>query len=163
VSVPVQLLILGDGSDLAKMEQLAQELGIAGRCHFVPAAPYDMVSDYLNALDMLVLPSRTTPNWKEQFGRVLVEAMACKVAVVGSDAGAIPEVIGDAGRIFPESQPAALAAIVAELASDQAMRQSLAERGYQRALERYRVERLAADVLGIWQKIADTMSTRVLP
>ena len=43
------------------------------------------------------MPSRTLPNWKEQFGRVIIEAMACGVPVVGSDSGAIPDVIGDAG------------------------------------------------------------------
>ena len=154
VPAPVVLVLIGDGPERVPLQQLARQLGIACRCHFVPAVSIDRVADYLNALDVLVLPSRTTPNWKEQYGRVLVEAMACKVAVIGSDSGAIPSVIGDAGRIFPEGQAAALAAIVAELASDQALRQSLAERGYQRALERYCVERLAADILAIWHTLA---------
>ena len=49
-----------------------------------------------------MLPSLTRPNWKEQFGRVLIEAMASGVPVIGSDSGAIPDVIGQAGLIFPE-------------------------------------------------------------
>ena len=62
-------------------------------------------------LDVLVLPSRTTPTWKEQFGRVIVEALWCGVPVVGSDSGEIPWLIGltGGGLMFPEGDHAALA------------------------------------------------------
>ena len=63
--------------------------------------PLNDVPRHLRALDALVLPSESTPLWKEQFGHVLIEAMACGVPVVGSDSGAIPEVIGEAGLLFP--------------------------------------------------------------
>ena len=151
VHAPVNVLLVGDGPERATLQQLAQELGIKSRCHFVPAVQIDRVADYLSTLDLLVLPSRTTANWKEQYGRVLVEAMGCKVTVAGSDSGAIPEVIGDAGRIFPEGQADALAAIIEELASNTDQRRALAERGYQRALQQYSVERLAAEILNIWR------------
>jgi len=58
---------------------------------------------YLNCLDLGIVPSLTTRRWKEQFGRVLVEFMSCEVPVIGSNSGAIPEVLGDAGWIFPEN------------------------------------------------------------
>ena len=70
--------------------------------------------------DMLVLPSLTRPNWKEQFGRVLIEAMACGVPVIGSDSGEIPNVIGDAGLIFPEGNIPALRDSIAGLLVDPA-------------------------------------------
>ena len=69
----------------------------------------------MNALDTLVLPSRTTPRWKEQFGRVIIEAQACERPVVGSASGAIPEVIGEAGLVFPERDAKALAGALLEL------------------------------------------------
>ena len=67
----------------------------------------------IGALDVLVLPSRTRPNWSEQFGRVLIEAMASDVAVVASDSGAIPEVAGDGAFLFPEDDAVALGQSIA--------------------------------------------------
>src|SRR5260221_14335510 len=84
-------------------------------------------------IDALVLRSLTTPVWKEQFGRVLTEAMACGVPVVGSSSGAIPEVIGEAGLIFPEGDAAALAGCLAKLQQPPALRLALAQRGLARA------------------------------
>ena len=60
-------------------------------------------------MDVSVLPSLTRPNWKEQFGRTLAEAMSCETPVIGSDSGEIPHVIGDAGLIFKEGDAQALA------------------------------------------------------
>lgn len=76
----------------------------AGRSRLISAIPHHEVGAALGAIDFLVLPSRTTKRWKEQFGRVLVEAMACGAAVLGSDSGEIPEVIRmcAGGRIFRE-------------------------------------------------------------
>ena len=66
----------------------------------LPQIPSDQVAVEMRKLHALVLPSRTTPRWKEQFGRVLIEAMACGVPPVGSDSGEIPHVIDDAGLVF---------------------------------------------------------------
>jgi len=91
------------------------------------------VPDFLAAIDVLALPSRSTPTWKEQFGRALVEAMAAGVPVVGSDSGAISDVIGDAGLVVPERDPRALGEALARLASDPALRERLARAGRERA------------------------------
>ncbi len=153
VSAPVTLLIVGDGDERSNLQMLANSLQIAERCRFVGAVPYDSVSDYLNAMDVLVLPSRTTAHWKEQFGRVLVEAMGCRVAVVGSDSGAIPEVIGNADQIFHEGDADALASILNRLAADATLLDDWRERGYRRALANFTVERLAERVLTIWHAL----------
>jgi glycosyltransferase involved in cell wall biosynthesis len=151
---PIQVLIVGSGPERAALQTLAGQLGIVERCRFVEAVPQEDLVDYMVALDLLVLPSRTAVNWKEQFGRVLVEAMACRVAVAGSASGAIPEVIGDAGRIFPEGDASALAAILDELANAPDLRHALAEAGYRRALESYTIERLAERTLNAWRQLA---------
>ncbi len=155
VRSPIQVLIGGSGPGTANLIALATQLGIADRCLFLDgsAIDYNSLVDYMNLLDVLVVPSRTTPHWKEQLGRVLLEGMGCKVAVVGSSSGAIPEVIGEAGRIFREDDANALAQIIDELAVNRELRQMLAERGYRRVIETYSVERLAKDVLGVWQSL----------
>jgi glycosyltransferase involved in cell wall biosynthesis len=86
---------------------------------------------------MLVLPSLSRPNWVEQFGRVLIEAMACGVPVVGSASGEIPWVIGDAGVLFPEGDIEALAQALQELIDDEGRRAQLAEKGRARVLGQF--------------------------
>lgn len=149
-----QVLIAGTGPQLAELQSLAVQLGVGTRCHFVGAAPYETVAEYINVLDVLVVPSRATRNWKEQFGRVLIEGMACQVAVVGSDSGAIPEVLGSAGRIFPEGASQALADLLDELAADETRRNEMAQAGYERVLERYTVEQTARAVSEVWHQLS---------
>ena len=98
-------------------------------------------------------PSRSRPNWVEQFGRVLVEAMACGVAVVGSDCGEIPHVIGEAGLIFAEGDVEALRGHLARLQSDAALRAELARRGRQRVLERFTQARVAEETVALYRSL----------
>jgi glycosyltransferase involved in cell wall biosynthesis len=134
---PVELRLIGSGPQRAALAAQAQAAGLADYVTFTPALPPAQLAPALRALDVLVLPSRTTPAWKEQFGRVLTEAMACQVAVVGSSSGAIPEVIGDAGRVFPEGDAAALATALAQLRDNPAERQALAATGQARVQQHY--------------------------
>jgi glycosyltransferase involved in cell wall biosynthesis len=120
------LVVAGYGSE--------RRLLIGDRFHVLPPVAYDDLPAFLKSLDVLVLPSVTIlPLHREQFGRVLVEAMAAGVPVVGSSSGAIPEVVGDAGLVVPERDPAALARAIDTVLSDAALRQRLIERGRQRA------------------------------
>jgi glycosyltransferase involved in cell wall biosynthesis len=105
------------------------------------------------ALDCLVLPSRTTARWKEQFGRVLVEAMACGVPVVGSSSGEIPRVIGDAGAVVPEGDAGALTRAVRALADDPAECAALGARGRARVLRDFTQEQIVADTLGFYREL----------
>ena len=146
-------MIVGSGPEKSRLVSLASALGLEAGCRWVEAVSYDVVCDYMNAMDVLVLPSRTTRNWKEQFGRVLMEALGCRVAVVGSDSGAIPEVMGAAGQSFPEGDAGALADILKQLAGDARRRGEMAERGYRRALENYSVQRVAERLLQIWRDV----------
>lgn len=152
---PAQIVVGGFGPETENLIKLAQELGLMDRCHFLDGTsiPYEHIVDYMNLLDILVVPSQTTPHWKEQLGRVVIEGMACKIAVVGSDSGAIPEVLGDGGCVFPEDDPVALAGIIDDLAANPDKRRNLAERGYQRVLEVYSVERIAERVAHLWRNL----------
>jgi glycosyltransferase involved in cell wall biosynthesis len=97
------------------------------------------------SFDVLVLPSRTTPRWAEQFGRVLVEALWCGVPVLGSDSGEIPWVINSTGGglTFPEGDATALRNVLIQLRDSPPLRRELAERGRQRARATFSVEAMA--------------------
>lgn len=126
------LLIVGRGPYREALVQRARALGLADRLVFVHPA-HDEVPEVVCAMEVLVLPSYTTPQWKEQFGRALVEAMACGVPVVGSTSGSIPWVMGDAGLLFPERDSNALADRLARLMKDRELREELRARGLRRA------------------------------
>jgi glycosyltransferase involved in cell wall biosynthesis len=147
---PWELRILGSGPERDRLEKMAQWLGILPRVSFDLPIPSTQVPYYYSGLDVLVLPSRTRPNWKEQFGRVLVEAMACQVVVVGARCGAIPEVIGDAGLTFAEGNPADLRAQLERLLGDTDLRLDLAQKGRQRVLDQFTQSQIAARTVEIY-------------
>ncbi len=155
---PIALLIVGSGPLQTQLQELVADLGLSGRCRFIGNVAPEEVPRYMNIMDILVLPSRTTTHWKEQFGRVLVEAMACKVAVVGSDSGAIPEVIGDGGRIFKENDLVDLTRVLNELVTNTTLRQTLANQGYQRVEAHYTAERVAEQTLQVWRKLTGNVT-----
>jgi L-malate glycosyltransferase len=115
-------------------------------------------------MDTLVLPSEATDafktltaaGWQEQFGHVLIEAMAAQVPVIGSDSGEIPNVIGEAGLVFAEGSPAELRGRLTQLMDHPILRQSLAEHGYQRAMAKYTNRALAKELLGFYRSLGDT-------
>ena len=148
-----RLTLAGAGSDQARLQQIATHLAIADRVVFAGRVASTEMPAFDRALDVLVLPSRTTPGWKEQFGRVLIEAMACETAVIGSDSGEIPQVIGDAGLIFPEGDHGALAAHLQHLLDAPDERARLGAAGRRRVLERFTMAQVAAQTVALYRRV----------
>jgi glycosyltransferase involved in cell wall biosynthesis len=139
-----RLRIAGEGPEREHLEKIAVAEGVDGRVEFLGRIVSTRVPEFYRTLDVLVLPSVSQPNWIEQFGRVLIEAMSCGVPVVGSDCGEIPHVIGDAGLIFPEGDFRALSSALCGLAGDPEKRARLGQRGRARVLKQYTHARVAA-------------------
>jgi glycosyltransferase involved in cell wall biosynthesis len=117
------------------------------------------VPRYLNAMDVLCAPSQTTPRWREQFGRMVVEAFACGVPVIGSDSGEIPYVIGDAGLVVGEADEAGWTATLTGLLESPARRAQLAAHGLDRARQRYAWPIIAQQYLSFFQEVVDNRRT----
>lgn len=149
------LVLVGTGPDLPKLKSLAQELSVSARVKWIPWLDQREILKYVNAFDVFVLPSRTVRSWKEQFGRVLIEAMSCETPVVGSDSGEIPNVIGDAGLIFHEGDERELAGHLLRLMDDSALRESLGRRGRERVLERFTYAKVAKQTVDFYQSICN--------
>jgi len=150
-----QLRSVGSGSEATTLRHLAEELGVAPQVEWEDRIPSDRMPAFYRGLDVLVLPSRSQPNWKEQFGRVLIEAMACGVAVIGSDSGEIPHVIGDAGLIFPEENSEALATHLQRLLDDRSETRRLGQAGRARVLERFTMARIAAETVAVYRNLLE--------
>lgn len=148
-----RLRLVGGGSALAEMDALATSLDIGDQVHFIGQLPSADLPAQYHKLDALVLPSLTRANWKEQFGRVLIEAMASGVPVIGSDSGAIPGVIGDAGLIVPEGDVEALTRALRELRDQPALRKDLIERGRARFLAHFTNERIAEATVAVYREL----------
>jgi glycosyltransferase involved in cell wall biosynthesis len=148
-----RLALWGQGPLRQELEARLRALGLAERVTFYDYVPSTEMPRHLAALDMLVLPSLTRPNWKEQFGRVLLEAMACGVPVVGSASGEIPRVIGEGGLLFPEGDAVALRQALATLLADAAQRRILGQRGRARVLEHFTQARIAAQTVAFYREV----------
>jgi glycosyltransferase involved in cell wall biosynthesis len=136
---PVRLLVAGDGPSCSELD------GTPGLSLLGPQ-PSALMGAFFAELDVLVLPSRTMPTWAEQFGRVLVEALACGVPIIGSSSGEIPWVVDSTGggQTFPEGDVAALAAVLADVRADPAAWKARAEVGKADVSRRFTNEGAAA-------------------
>lgn len=150
---PLHLHLIGEGPQRQELHALAAQVGIASQVTFLGAQPPARVAELLDNFSVLVLPSRTTSVWKEQLGRALLEAMACGVPVIGSNSGAIPEVIDNAGLIVPEGDVDALAAAIVQLVTSPELRQDLSERGRIRAQTHYSQRHLANQTLAVYRQV----------
>jgi len=142
--VSVSCTIAGQGPELTKLHAVAQQLGIQNRVSFCGQLSADAVQSLLRSSDVLVLPSRRTDAWQEQFGLVLTEAMAEATVTVGSRTGAIPEVIGSEDLLFEEDDFRGLARTLERLACDPHIYIDCQHRLWKRARDVYSAEELAA-------------------
>ncbi len=133
-SRPWSLLLLGSGEYQDKIQAWAEKHGWSGRVK-MKLAKHAEVPRYLGSMDVMVAPSQTMKNWREQFGRMLIEAFACGVPVIGSDSGEIPFVIGNAGRVVPEADAAAWAQAISRLLDNPEERDALRTCGLARAAQ----------------------------
>ncbi|MSQ26797.1 MAG: glycosyltransferase family 1 protein [Dehalococcoidia bacterium] len=164
---PWELRLLGSGPLEPRLKREAEELGIASRLSFRGAVGSEAVPVELRQFDALVNPSLTwqrgRSQWKEQFGRSFVEAMACGVPVVGSDSGEIPNVIGDAGLVAPEGNVDELHKALERLMGDPALRRRLAKAGRERVLQHYTQERIAQQTYQCYRQLLDGVSPSERP
>lgn len=123
----------GSGPLESALADLARQRGIEDRVELIGAVDPTHVDEFYRAIDVLSVPSVPRDGWTEQFGRVAVEAMASDVPVVSSDAGALPDVVGDAGIVVPVEDAAALAAALIEASGPR--REELVVAGRMRAAE----------------------------
>jgi len=156
-----RLLIVGDGSLRPWIEEQA---GLRpGLIELVPWADHSELSRLMARMHVLALPSievvqRNVAPWmkvplREQFGRVLVEAMSCGVPVVASRVGEIPHVVDDGGVVVPPRDPAALAGALGRLRDEPGAADRLSRLGLARAA-RFDWERIADQLSGAWRRLA---------
>jgi len=153
LQMPFTLLMIGGGALEEDIRKRAAERGIADKLRIVLSVPHKEIPRYINAMDMLVLPSYTVAHWKEQFGQVLVQAMASEVPVLGSTHAEIPNVIGDAGLTFEERNLGDLTKKLHVLAESRELREEYGPKGRERVLANYTNTRIAERTYSVYQHL----------
>lgn len=149
----VNTVIVGDGKEKEYLKTLAHGLNIQNRITWYNSVSYKEVPKFIQQFDVLVLPSRSTNIWKEQFGRVLIEAMAIGVPVIGSSSGDIPNVIGNCGLIFKENDYDELANSIKCLTSDSDLLKTLVNRGREKVEREYSLKMVSQQMIDMFHQL----------
>jgi glycosyltransferase involved in cell wall biosynthesis len=160
VKAPFRALFIGGGPLEPELRAWMKDKADAVR---IVTLPHHRVPPYLNALDVLCAPSKTARHWREQFGRMLVEAGACRIPVIGSDSGEIPYVVGDAGLVVGEDDERGWTSAIETLLSNPEKRRELGAAGFDRAHQSYAWPVVARAYLGFFEELLDVRATRRTP
>ncbi len=151
----VCLVIVGTGPAEDELRDQSQRLGVADRVRFLGSKSPAAVARIINGLDCLILLSKTMRTWKEQFGRVIMEAHACGIPVIGSSSGSIPSVVGAGGWVIPEGDATAAADLLQSLARSPEMVRRSGEAGLEQARTRFAIETVAETLADAYQTAAE--------
>lgn len=151
-----RLRLVGSGPYWNALEALAQQLGIRDRLDRVEWVESAGMPTQYQKMDVLAIPSLTRLNWKEQFGRVITEAMSSGLPVIGSDSGAIPDVMGNAGMIVPEGDIDSLTAALRRLRDDPVERARLGQAGRARVLAHFTHAQVAAATVEVYGQMVES-------
>jgi glycosyltransferase involved in cell wall biosynthesis len=150
---PIRLAICGAGPEESLLRQLADDQGVQAQIDWRGLVRHDEVPQEMKQFDALVLPSRTVDTWKEQFGHVLIEAMATEIPVIGSTCGEIPNVIGRPDLVFAEGDADALANILDRLLSVSGCYEQAKAYFVERVHQNYSHEGIADRLVALWQQV----------
>jgi glycosyltransferase involved in cell wall biosynthesis len=147
------LTVIGTGPSQEELEALSERLGISARVSWLGALPREEVDQVWPRLDCLVFPARTTARWVATTARAALHAMANGVPVLASDSGALPEIVGDAGRIVPEEDVAALSAALEALHNNRSECERLGTAARRRIMDEFSDAAIAARTLTFWRSL----------
>ena len=147
------LAFVGNGNQRERLAVAAATLGVSDRVHLVPSASYAEIPCVYAAADLVVAPSLPTPYWEEQFGMVLVEAMASGRALVTTTSGAISEVVGDCAVLVPPYDIRALTYALERLLQEPQERMALGLRARDRASHLYSIPRVASQLADCYRGV----------
>jgi len=147
----ISVLLIGEGPLKKKIANISSKYSVDIR--MIAPVENSIMPYFYNCMDVFVLPSLTTKYWKEQFGRVLIEAMACEVPVIGSSSGEIPYVINKTGLIFKEGDEDDLAKEIYLLMQNGELRERNKILGRQRAEKYFAWNKIAVEMYNFFAHV----------
>ncbi len=146
--VPAVLLMVGEGPERASAQALARRLGVQDRVRFL--GRQDRIEEIMGLADVFLLPSEL-----ESFGLAALEAMACGVPVVGSDAGGLPEVVrhAETGFLLPVGDIEGMAARTSEILEDEEHWRALSQASRRRVASLFGAERVVSEYERFYEQV----------
>lgn len=145
---PVHLIVIGSPKKNGGIEKLIKKLNIGQHISFTGRIDHEQfVREYAKA-GIAVIPSLY-----EGFGLPVGEAMACRIPVICTTGGALPEVAGDAAKLVPPANAKALEKAILELLDDPSQCEALAQKGYDRVLKEFTWEKTAMKTVDAYKKV----------
>ena len=145
--------VAGRGAQKENMEKIIKETKTEGHFRFLNFISYDEMPDVYRMADVFALPSYPTMIWQEQFGMVLVEAMACGKPIIASAVGSIPEIIGDAGLTFVPGDFFEFAKKLALFMENRNLAHEVGQKGRRRAEEYFDARKNALSIYKMYRKV----------
>jgi glycosyltransferase involved in cell wall biosynthesis/2-polyprenyl-3-methyl-5-hydroxy-6-metoxy-1,4-benzoquinol methylase len=152
-TLPLRFMVVGRGPEAQEIKKIVNRLCMNNIFLFIESHPYHQMHEIYNMADIFVLPSIATRTWKEQFGMVLAEAMACGVPVISTVSGSIDEVVADAGLLVQPNDPTELSAAIIKLLKDDALRNALRIKGRERAVREYDSKKIAGMFASLFEDV----------
>lgn len=152
----VRFLVVGKGPESEGVKKRVKELCIENHFTFMESYPYHKMHEMFNMADMFVLPSISARTWKEQFGMVLIEAMASGLPVISTYSGSIPEVVGDAGVLVQPNDPRGLYQAIKGLLNNEEHRIDLSRKGRERVVREYDSQKIALKVGQLFEALGQS-------
>lgn len=149
----IKLIVVGQGTEAGKIKDWLKGSNLLRWVQLRGAVDHEKIWSEYHQSDIFVLPSKPTPTWQEQFGMVLIEAMASGLPIVATKSGAIPEVVGKAGILVEPGNIRELTDAMGGLLKDGKLREELGSRGLKRAKEKYDSLKVAEKIEGLYQKL----------
>jgi glycosyltransferase involved in cell wall biosynthesis len=151
---PWMLTMVGTGPEQEALELIAERRGLAGRIRWMGGLPRAALEPLWQELDCLVMPAHDTPGWVARSSPALLDAMARGIAPVVTAAGALPELVGDAGIVVPDEDT--LAMVLQEMVAEPARARVLGQRARQRVLEEFTDSAVAQRTVAFWEEVLGT-------
>jgi N-acetyl-alpha-D-glucosaminyl L-malate synthase BshA len=146
--IPSRLAMIGDGPDRSLAEAACRERRLINRVHFL--GNVGNLEEIVGASDLFVLPSEA-----ESFGMAALEAMACEVPVIATDAGGLPEVVtnGESGYLLPVGDTDGMAARAIEILSDRQRHRTMGAAARRIAIERFDENRIVPRYREVYERV----------
>jgi 2-polyprenyl-3-methyl-5-hydroxy-6-metoxy-1,4-benzoquinol methylase/glycosyltransferase involved in cell wall biosynthesis len=151
--IPLRFVVAGEGPEHEEIRRTVNKLGMNDVFIFRESCPYHQMHELFNAADIFVLPSIATRTWKEQQGVALIAAMACGTPVISTSSGSLDEVVGDAGILVQSNDPTGLSAAIINLLKDDVLRDELAAKGRERAVNEYDSRKIALRYSTLFEEV----------
>ncbi len=149
-----RLAVVGAGPGRERVERLIARTNLSDRCTFLGSITYDRMPEVYCATDVFVLPSIATPEWQEQFGMSIIEAMSCGTPVVTTLSGAIPEIAGNAAALCQPNDFMSLYESIRDLTLNPEKRAALGKSARERTLSRFSLEEFAKNLAAVYARLA---------